>query len=107
MRSFWSAAICFILIAGCLVPVVSAEKEVTLTGKLTCAKCDLKLASACATALVVKEKGKDVVYYVDDKSGKAGHEQFCKVAREGTVTGTVSEKDGKKTIAVTSVELKN
>ena len=107
MRTFCSVALCFVLLAVSLVPAISAEKEVKLTGKLTCAKCDLKLVPACATALVVKEKGKDVVYYVDDKSGKAGHEQFCKVAREGTVTGTVSEKDGKKTIAVTSVELKN
>ncbi len=106
MRKFWSAALCITVLAMFVVPAVSAEKEVKLTGKLTCAKCDLKLAQACATAMVAKEKGKEVVYYVEDKSGKAGHEQFCKGAREGTVTGTVSEKDGKKTITVTSIELK-
>ena len=52
---------------------------------------------------MVKEGGKDVVYYFDEKSHKANHDAICQTGKQGTVTGTVSEKDGKKYIAVTKV----
>jgi RecG-like helicase len=78
-------------------------KEVTLKGTITCAKCDLKKEKACTTVIVVKEDGKDVVYYLDRKSGKANHKQICQSPKEGTVKGKVSEKDGKKVITASKV----
>src|SRR5207248_5863905 len=72
------------------------KEEKTLTGTITCAKCDLGKEDKCATVIVVKEDGKEVVYYLDKKSDKANHKEICRKAKEGSVKGTVSEKDGKK-----------
>jgi hypothetical protein len=82
------------------VSVQAADKEVTLKGTILCAKCALKEAKKCQTAIKVKEGGKDVVYYFLDKGNKESyHEEVCGGGqREGTVTGVVSEKDGKKYI---------
>jgi hypothetical protein len=83
-------------------------KEVTLKGTIQCAKCALKEKgiTKCTTAIVVKEGGKDVTYLLDDKGAKEEyHEMVCGGdTKEGTVTGTVAEKDGKKWVKPTKVE---
>ena len=79
------------------------DKEVTLKGTITCAKCDLKLADKCATVIKVEKDGKDVVYYFDTASHKKNHGKICQTPMPGTVKGTVSEKDGKKIIKVSQV----
>ena len=84
------------------------KKEVTLKGTILCAKCALKAegVTKCTTAIQVKEDGKDVVYYFDDKGAKEDyHEEVCGGAtKEGTVTGVVSKKDGKMMIKPSKVE---
>jgi hypothetical protein len=96
--------------AVCLVGLATIaradDKEVTLKGDITCAKCDLKLADKCATVIKVKESGKDVVYYFDEAGHKKYHSKVCTESKEGAVTGKVSEKDGKKIITVSKVEYK-
>ena len=81
-------------------------KEETLKGTITCAKCDLKIQKRCNTVIKVKKDDKDVVYYFDKDSNKKYHKDTCMEAKEGTVTGTVSEKDGKKYVKVSKVEYK-
>ena len=78
----------------------AADKEVTLKGKIMCGKCALKQAKKCATVIKVNEDGKDVVYwFLDNGTKEEYHEEVCGGAvKEGTVVGTVSEKDGKKWI---------
>lgn len=98
-------ALCLVLVLGLAAFAGTQDKEVTLTGKVTCAKCDLKAAKDCATVIVVKEGGKDVVYYLDDKAGKENHDAVCAAGKEGTVTGKVSQKSGKKIITASKVEL--
>jgi hypothetical protein len=83
------------------------KEEKTLKGTITCAKCDLGLETKCATVVKVKEGDKDVVYYFDAKGDKANHKTICTTPKEGTVTGTVAEKDGKKVVTVSKVEWKN
>jgi hypothetical protein len=78
------------------------EKEKTLKGTITCAKCDLKLAPKCNTVVKVK----DTVYWFDPASNKKYHKDTCMEAKEGTVTGTVFEKDDKKWVKVSKVEYK-
>ena len=78
------------------------DKEQTLKGTITCAKCDLKLAKKCHTVIKVK----DTVYWFDAAGSKKNHKPICTEAKEGTVTGVVSEKDGKKTIKVSKVTFK-
>ena len=83
-------------------------KPVTVSGKLTCAKCELHDASMkeCQNVLVTEVDGKAVNYYIakNDVAKEFGH--ACKGSKEATVTGTVSEKDGKSWITATKMEPK-
>lgn len=75
------------------------KKETTLTGSITCAKCDLGTETECKTVIVVKGKGKakDTTYYFDAKGHETHHDAICTAAKKGSVTGVVSV-DGKKSI---------
>jgi len=85
--------------------LVSAEdKPVTLEGTITCAKCDLQKAQACATVIVVKKDNKETVYYFDEKAHKEHHSKICTEAKKGKVTGVLSKKDGKDIVTVSKVE---
>jgi len=81
-------------------------KEVLLKGKITCAKCELELTKKCASVIVVKEGGKDVVYYFDAAANKKYHAEICSESREGEVTGVISEADGKRIITVNQLKFK-
>jgi hypothetical protein len=107
MRAFWSTLLA--LTVGCVfvLGALAAEKadkadkkEVTLKGDVLCAKCELKQARKCQTAIEVKEGDKKVVYYFKDKGAKETyHEEVCGGGRKAaTVTGTVVEEGGKKWI---------
>ena len=89
-----------------MVSIFEVGKEKKLTGEICCAKCELGLEAKCATAIKVKEDGKDVVYYFDPQTHKKEHSKYCTSSKEGTVTGTVEEKDGKKVVKVTKIEVK-
>lgn len=82
-----------------------AKKEVTLAGSATCAKCDLGTEKECASVLQVKEGDKTTTYYLSGKADKEWHKNVCKGAKDVKMTGTVSEKDGKKTLDVTKIEM--
>jgi len=103
------------LCCGAAVSAVRAEekpaeaKPVKVTGTLVCAACALSEGKKCANVLQVKEGGKDVKYYLADKgNGEEYHDKVCGGGKlEGvTVTGTVTEKDGKKTSKPSKVDLK-
>jgi len=105
MKTAWvkllGVAVVLILVAG----VYAADKEETLKGMITCAKCDLKKEKACHTVIVVKDKdNKDVVYYFDADGSKKYHKPICQESKKGSAVGVVSEKDGKKIITVSKVE---
>jgi|WetSurMetagenome_2_1015567.scaffolds.fasta_scaffold60023_2 hypothetical protein len=104
MRSVLKMALCVAVVMTLVLTVGAQSKETKLTGKITCAKCELKLEKDCATVIVVNENGKDEVYYLDAKSGKANHDAICQVGKQGSVSGVVSEKAGKKIITATKVE---
>jgi Family of unknown function (DUF6370) len=110
MKVAWRTLFGLLAIFAVVIAVQAADKEETLKGTITCAKCDLKLEKkACATVIVVaKDKknkdGKDIIYYFDTDSHKKNHKPVCMEAKKGTVTGIVSEKDGKKIIKVTKVD---
>jgi hypothetical protein len=84
------------------------KKEVKVTGSLVCGKCNLKETAKCSNVLQVKEKDKAVNYYLDDKgNGESYHEGVCggDKVENVTVTGKLTEKDGKKWVTPTKVEL--
>lgn len=106
-RAILAAAVAVAWMSG---GVITAEekKEVTLTGTLMCGKCGLKITPKCSNALQVKEGDKTVNYVLDDKGfDEPYHEEVCGDGKvEGVrVTGTVTEKDGKKWVKVTKFEL--
>src|SRR5262245_9471660 len=82
------------------------KREVTLKGQVMCASCELKEAKKCQTVVRVKEGDKEVTYYFNDRGAKESyHECVCGGGRQdATVTGVVTEKDGKKWITPTKVE---
>lgn len=81
-------------------------KEVTLKGTLTCAKCSLHEGTQCQNVLQVKEGDTTTNYYLlDNKLSKDSHSAVCRGSKEGvSVTGVVSEKDGKKWITASKIE---
>jgi hypothetical protein len=90
--------------------VASAEdkKEVKLTGTLMCGKCSLKITPKCSNVLQVKEGDKTVNYIIDDQGNKEEyHEGVCGDGEIAgvTVTGIVSERDGKKYVKAAKVDL--
>lgn len=86
----------------------TADKEVKLTGKLVCGKCALKETDECSNVLQVKDGSKTVNYYLkDDGKAEKYHKNICTAGKAGkavTVTGKVSEKDGKKWLTGAKVE---
>jgi len=102
---FWSvlvALIALMLVTG----LQAADKEVTLKGNIVCGKCTLKETAECSNVLQVKEGDKTVNYYIDDE-GKTEKYHSCKPdsMKAATVTGVVTEKDGKKHIKASKVEV--
>jgi|SRR5262245_12132124 len=83
-------------------PVVAEEKEQTLEGKITCAKCDLGVADSCHTVIKVGDK----VYYFDKDGTKKYHKEICTTPKDGKVTGTVKKDGDKMVITVSKVEFK-
>ena len=107
-KLFPMLAVCGLFLGASLTTLAADDKEKTITGDATCAKCSLKEAKSCQNVVTVKEDGKDVKYYMDmknavakDNHSKAG---FCKSDKKVKVTGTVTEKDGKKFIEPTKIE---
>jgi hypothetical protein len=82
-----------------------AGDEVTLSGKVVCAKCTLKSADAkdCADVLVVSgEKAGEYHLVKNETTAKFGH--TCKGEKAAKVKGTVTERDGKKWLTASSIE---
>jgi hypothetical protein len=109
MRLALSLLLCLAVMVAFTTAAVAEEKEVTLEGTVTCAKCDLKKADKCATVVVVKKDGKDVVYYFDVKDeakSKEYHKVICTTPTEGKVFGVLGKKDGKDIVTVSKVDFK-
>lgn len=87
-------------------PAFAAVDE-TLNGTLVCAKCALKKADAheCQDVLVVTDAaGARTEFYItkNDVAEKAG--EACTQEIRATVTGTVTEKDGRKWLTASRIE---
>ncbi len=106
MRTAWSVLLALVVVLVLSSAARAEDKQITLKGEILCAKCALNETKKCTTAIVVKEEGKNVVYYFNDKGNKEDyHEEVCGGARkQGTVTGLVVVKEGKKWITPKKVE---
>ena len=98
------------LLAGMALASVTtalADDEVTITGNMVCGKCTLHETDSCQNVVQVAEDGKTVNYYLKHNDiSKAAHDPICGGGSEKvTVTGTVTEKDGKKTLTPTKIDV--
>ncbi len=108
MRTRWSVVLALVIGVAFVAGLQAQDKEVTLKGNITCAKCELKVEGQtnCATVIVVKEKGKDVVHYFDKAAHKKYHADVCKAGKEGTVVGKTSKEKEKNIITVSKLDYK-
>ena len=107
MKTIAKLGLALALVVG-LVAAATAGDDVTLTGKVMCAKCNLKKADAkdCQDVLVVKSGEKTAEYYVEKNEVAKAFGHACKGEKDAVVTGKVTEKDGKKWISATKMEEK-
>jgi hypothetical protein len=82
-----------------------AGAEVTLSGDMMCAKCELKEAPKCQNVLKVTEAGKETKYYLaQNEVAKSNHEHVCSAPEKATVKGVVSEEGGKKILTASQIK---
>jgi hypothetical protein len=98
------------LLAGMAIVGATAARaadETTITGSMVCGKCTLHLTPTCQNVVQVTVDGKTVNYFLKQNDvSKAAHDPICGGGSEKvTVTGTIEEKDGKKTMTPTKIEV--
>ena len=102
------ALVAGLALAGTALTTQAAEsKETTITGNMVCGKCTLHETKSCQNVVQVTENGATVNYYLKHNDlSKAQHEAVCHGDSEKvTVTGTVKEKDGKKILTPTKIDV--
>ncbi len=90
-----------------LLATGAVSKEVTITGTMVCGKCSLHETKSCQNVVQVEKDGKTVNYYlIQNDVSKAAHDPICGGSSEKvTVTGTVTEKDGRQTMTPTKIDV--
>ena len=94
-----SAALAFVFSA-------QAEEEKTFEGTMSCAKCNLKEAKACADALQFEKDGKTVTYYLEENGKVKTSAHKCSGTVPAKVTGKMEDRDGKTFVVASKIELK-
>ena len=70
-------------------------------GEMACAKCKLKQADSCQDTLKVG----DTLYYLEEGGSQKTSEHVCSGTAKAKVSGKVEERDGKKFIVVSKIEV--
>ncbi len=105
MKALSRLGVAVVLVLGLAAAGSVSAAETTLTGIVSCAKCKLKKAEKCQDVLTVTDaQGATTEYWIvkNEAAEKAGHQ--CTAEAKATVTGEVSEKDGKKWLTVSKME---
>ena len=100
MKTLFKLGLAAVVAFG-LAASAPAADETTVTGKVVCGKCSAKKAESCQNMLVTAD-GQEYWLEKSDAANKFGH--VCKGEKNATVTGTVSEKDGKKWLTASVME---
>jgi len=105
---FTLALLAGLAFAGATLTAPAADsKETTITGNMVCGKCTLHETKTCQNVVQVMDGTNTVNYYLkQNEVSKAQHEAVCHGDSEKvTVTGTVKEKDGKKILTPTKIDV--
>lgn len=84
---------------------VAGDDVVTMEGKIVCAKCTLhdEGLAECQNVLIVEADGKTKQFYLTMTDANKKFGDVCMAKRPVTVTGTVTEKDGKMWLAAKQI----
>ena len=107
MKTLTRIAVIVMMTFAIAVPAVALDE--TYSGSLMCAKCTLNKPDAheCQDVLIVTDdKGVKTEYYItkNDVAQKAG--ETCTAEVKATITGTVSQQDGKTWLTPSKIEKK-
>lgn len=93
------------LFASALLGAAALGGDAKLTGEASCAKCELNLTTSCQAAITVTSADgkKEVILADKNEVAKAFHSKICEDTVKVEAEGVVTEKDGKKTIALTKI----
>jgi len=83
-----------------LFTAVQAEEK-TYEGEMSCAKCNLKQADSCGDTLKVG----DTLYLLEEGGKRKTSEHVCSGTAKAKVTGKLEERDGKKFLVVSKIEV--
>lgn len=78
-------------------------EDAKISREATCAKCTLSIAPSCQAAIAVTgaDGKKEVILAEKNDAAKAFHSTICQDTVKVNAEGGITEKDGKKTIALT------
>jgi hypothetical protein len=104
-----SLAVLLALTLGTAAIAGTEGRQVTLEGDVVCAFCTLKVKGfkGCQNVLLVKKDGMDSEpeqYYFTKNEISDEFGMVCTESKRVRLTGTVTEKDGKKWITPTKIE---
>jgi hypothetical protein len=90
-----------------MTALAEGSQATTITGSMVCGKCTLHETAKCQNVVQVMQDGKTVNYYLkQNEVSKAAHGPICQGGSEKvTVTGTVTEKGGKKIMTPTKIDV--
>jgi len=101
MKKFVAFGIAVALCAALGAPAFADGKEVTLEGKVLCAKCALSEQKECHNVLVVGNEGEEEYYYLRKNDAYKEMGEVCQAAPRVSVTGTI-EKEEERTYLTAS-----
>ena len=89
-----------------VLPLSLHAADVKITGEAVCAKCELQEATACQMAIKVRTAGgkEEIILAENNKVSKDFHDEICQKNAKVKAEGVITEKDGRKTIALTKIE---
>jgi len=105
MRTMIRVTVAAALLTFAAMPAIAADE--VLTGSLLCAKCSLQKPDAheCQDVLIVTDtKGTKAEYYITKNAVAEKAGEACTQEVKATVTGTVSQKDGKTWLTPSKIE---
>ena len=102
MKKLLAAVIATLFVASMSMTALAAE-EVILKGDAMCTKCNMHETEKCGCA--IKTADGTVYYAKNNSTAKDFHDNICHGPAKVIATGKVSEKDGKKTISLSKIEL--
>jgi hypothetical protein len=105
MKTMTRVALAVAVLTMAATPSIAADE--VFSGSLLCAKCSLNKPDAheCQDVLIVTDaKGAKAEYYITKNAVAEKAGEACTQEVKATVTGTVSQKDGKTWLTPSKIE---